>query len=75
MDDRIETHYRNCHICEAVCGLAIEIANWWRERGYEVEVWVEPIPLKFVFDRPVYSVRSNMVNGVPPRVMSMVRAA
>lgn len=58
--------------------LAIEIANWWRERGYPgIRTWVEPTPIRFPVDRPVYAVRSNMVNGKPPRcrVMSMVRAA
>jgi len=58
--------------------LAVEIANWWRERGHPgIQTWVEPIPLRFAVDRPVYMVRSNMVNGKPPRcrVMSMVRSA
>jgi anaerobic selenocysteine-containing dehydrogenase len=24
---RVDTHYRNCHLCEAVCGLEIKVAD------------------------------------------------
>ena len=45
--------------------LAIQIAHYWRQRGYEISTWVEPAP--FRGDKVMFCVRSDMVCGHPQR--------
>lgn len=49
------------------------IRGYWRVRGYHVNVWVELAEdaRKDVIKNGhgVYAVRSNLVNGLPPKMM------
>ena len=53
--------------------LANTIQTYWRERGYEVYTEVISNPGTPYADKPIYCIRSNLVNGVP--VERMVRSA
>lgn len=44
---------------------AVEIMGWWKERGFLVHAWVEPLPIRHAIHRPVYMVRSDLLNGAP----------
>jgi hypothetical protein len=49
--------------------LAEKVRDYWRKRGREVRVWVEPSGeyLNSLRTAQWYSVRSNLINGLPPR--------
>lgn len=56
--------------------LANDIQRYWRERGHEIYTEIVPNPNTPFAERPIYCIRSNLINGAPPkRVMSMVRSA
>jgi hypothetical protein len=59
MDDRFT---------EAGAGvLARKIERFWRAKGHKnVRAWIEPISGDF--DKPIFAVRSNLINGLPPEV-------
>lgn len=54
--------------------LARKVSRYWRRLGYEnVRAWAEPVHAKEhsagkLNDVLIYQVRSNLVNGLPPRV-------
>lgn len=46
--------------------LARKIERIWRAKGHpEVKAWAEPI--KGDFKAPLFAVRSNLFNGLPPK--------
>jgi len=59
--------------------LARTITDYWTNRGYRgISTWIEPItiPLKKTEGTErIYAVRTNCINGVPPRVPAASAAA
>lgn len=49
---------------ERASALVRKIESYWRGRGREVRVWIEPIS-GIDSDGTVYQVRSDMLNGLP----------
>jgi len=45
--------------------LAAIIARYWQARGYPVHVWVEKEPYNHKAQSTGFTVRSNLVNGLP----------
>ena len=51
--------------------LAAEITAFWAKQGRTVKMTViEPEAHQRGASKPLYAIRSNMVNGMPPRVPS-----
>lgn len=49
--------------------LACQIERFWWNKGHEeVLAWVEVIPAKDSAHNELFAVRSNLVNGMPPRL-------
>lgn len=49
--------------------LAAKIERYWHERGHDnVRAWVEAKPIIMPQDAPVYSVRTNLIKGMPPPI-------
>ena len=53
--------------------LARRIRDFWFDKGYfQIGVWVEPIKVVMQGDvtpKTLYQVRSNLHNGLPPRLV------
>lgn len=53
--------------------LARTIARYWRNRGYNARVWIEPVDL--TADEVLYQIRSDMVGGLPVKTADQVPLA
>ena len=54
--------------------LATDIKTFWLSKGYDIRVWIEKVERRrlakkvAVADgRPMFQIRSNLLNGLPPR--------
>lgn len=59
---------------DGAIAMAAKIRRLWAEKGHEVCTFVEPIDVKLgERERPLmlYQVRSNLVNGLPPRKVAV----
>jgi hypothetical protein len=49
--------------------LALEIEAWWHSRGYpQVKAWVPSGPMLVSSKGNIWSVKTNLILGMPPRV-------
>jgi hypothetical protein len=61
---------------DGAIAMAAKIRRLWQEKGHthDVHTWVEPIDVKLgAREKPImlYQVRSNLVNGLPPRKVAV----
>jgi hypothetical protein len=42
-----------------------KLESYWRERGYDVKVWVQEMGFHAAVRAVRYDVRSNLINGAP----------
>jgi hypothetical protein len=61
---RTKFHHDVCSQAGAI-ELEKHIREFWQQRGYIIETVVAPIPGRS--KSPVHMLRSNLVNGLPPR--------
>lgn len=55
--------------------LARRIEEYWKTRGYQVEIDLRPVEFTTELRSSRYDVRSNLVNGWPVRKLPAERAA
>jgi hypothetical protein len=59
---------------DGAIAMAAKIRRIWHNTGHDVHAWVEPIDVKLgAREKPImlYQVRSNLVNGLPPRKVAV----
>jgi hypothetical protein len=65
---------RDSFTLDGAIAMAAKIRRIWHKAGHEVHAWVEPINVKLGAREKsimLYQVRSNLVNGLPPRKVAV----
>lgn len=47
--------------------LARKIASFWKEKGFDVNVWTEPVSNYFTDRVKNYIIKSDLFNGLPKK--------
>ncbi len=55
--------------------LAARIAEYWRDRGYEVMLQIEDVGFHPAIRAARYEIRSDLINGLPRPALALAQAA